>query len=100
MNSIGDIIFQGYPSDTFLELYEVLILSFISGFNINIYFSNDKSILYYTSKVVLHVVLMKLAKTMNVWIFLSICFGQGARYVFDNEIDIFVKYILNNVNVN
>jgi len=83
----GDVLFSGFHTDNYGQFFGLLVFSFITGF-ITIRFSKiivpDNNIyhfLFYTTKSCLHFISMNLAMTLNVWIFLCVCLGQGAGYI-------------------
>ena len=89
----GDVLFPGFHTNNYGQFFGLLILSFVVGYS-KIYYSklNDPTnrsiyFLFYSGKGALQFIAMNLAMTMNVWIFLCICFGQGFGYFYTKKIE-------------
>ena len=83
----GDVVFPGFSTDNYAQFFGILLFSFCTG-AVTIYFSkkdvptnNILYFLFYTVKSCLHFISMNLAMTMNVWVFLCVCLGQGAGHL-------------------
>lgn len=83
----GDVLFPGFHTNNYGQFFGLLIFSFLQGFFTTRYVKiippegNIFYFLFYSGKSAMYFVCMNLAMTMNVWVFLAVCLGQGAGHL-------------------